>query len=236
MRSDGRANDALRAVSITPNTLDYADGSALIVCGQTRVLCAASVEKAVPVWMQGRGTGWITGEYGMLPRSTLTRTPREMSGPSGRTQEIRRLIGRSLRAAVDLQHLGERMIIVDCDVIQADGGTRTASITGGYVALMLALRRLVESGLVSERVFGLPVAAVSTGLVNGQVLLDLCYAEDSHAEVDCNVVMNTAGEFIEVQGAAEGRPFSRETMNALLDLAQRGIEQLIALQRRVLAN
>jgi ribonuclease PH len=172
----------------------------------------------------------------MLPRSTLTRTPREMSGPSGRTQEIRRLIGRSLRAAVNLQQLGERMIIVDCDVIQADGGTRTASITGGYVALMLALRRLVESGLVSERVFGLPVAAVSTGLVNGQVLLDLCYAEDSHAEVDCNVVMNTAGEFIEVQGAAEGRPFSRETMNTLLDLAQRGIEQLMALQRRVLAN
>jgi len=194
------------------------------------------VEKAVPVWMQGRGTGWITGEYGMLPRSTLTRTPREMSGPSGRTQEIRRLIGRSLRAAVNLQQLGERMIIVDCDVIQADGGTRTASITGGYVALMLALRRLVESGLVSERVFGLPVAAVSTGLVNGQVLLDLCYAEDSHAEVDCNVVMNTAGEFIEVQGTAEGRPFSRETMNTLLDLAQRGIEQLMALQRRVLAN
>jgi len=200
------------------------------------VLCAASVEKAVPLWMQGRGTGWITGEYGMLPRSTLTRTPRETSGPSGRTQEIRRLIGRSLRAAVNLQQLGERMIIVDCDVIQADGGTRTASITGGYVALMLALRQLVESGLVSERVFGLPVAAVSTGLVNGQVLLDLCYAEDSHAEVDCNVVMNTAGEFIEVQGAAEGRPFSRETMNALLDLAQRGIEQLIALQGRVLAN
>ena len=236
MRSDGRANDALRAVSITPNALDYADGSALIVCGQTRVLCAASVEKTVPLWMQGRGTGWITGEYGMLPRSTLTRTPRETSGPSGRTQEIRRLIGRSLRAAVNLQQLGERMIIVDCDVIQADGGTRTASITGGYVALMLALRRLVESGLVSERVFGLPVAAVSTGLVNGQVLLDLCYAEDSHAEVDCNVVMNTAGEFIEVQGTAEGRPFSRETMNTLLDLAQRGIEQLMALQGRVLAN
>ncbi len=236
MRNDGRANDVLRPVTVTPHYLDYADGSALIVCGQTKVLCAASIEKNVPPWMQGRGTGWITGEYAMLPRATLARTPRETNGPSGRTHEIRRLIGRSLRAAVNLQELGERMVIVDCDVIQADGGTRTASITGGYVALALALRRLVESGLISERVYGQPVAATSVGLVDGEALLDLCYAEDSRAEVDCNVVMNAAGEFIEVQGTAEGRPFSRKKLDELVGLAQSGIEQLIAAQRQILAH
>jgi ribonuclease PH len=235
MRHDGRANDGLRAVTITPHVLDYADGSALIACGQTRVLCAASIEKTVPPWMQGRGTGWITGEYAMLPRSTLTRTPRETT-PSGRTQEIRRLIGRSLRAAVNLAQLGERMIIVDCDVLQADGGTRTAAITGGYVALVLALRRLMAEGLVSQTVLGPAVAAVSVGQVGGELLLDLCYAEDSRAEVDCNIVSNAAGGLIEVQGTAEGQPFPRGELDALLDLAEGGIRQLLALQQRVLGS
>jgi ribonuclease PH len=234
MRKDGRANDALRQVTILPNYLDYADGSALITCGKTRVLCAASIEATVPLWMQGRGTGWVTGEYAMLPRSTITRTPRETKGLSGRTQEIQRLIGRSLRAAVNLQALGERMIIVDCDVIQADGGTRTASITGGLVALHLALRRLVLDGLVSENVFGPLVAAVSVGLVDGEAMLDLCYEEDSRAAVDFNVVMNANGEFIEVQGTAEGQPFSKSRLDELLDLAKRGIDQLITLQRQAL--
>ena len=234
MRKDGRANDALRQVTILPNYLDYADGSALITCGKTRVLCAASIEATVPLWMQGRGTGWVRGEYAMLPRSTITRTPRETKGLSGRTQEIQRLIGRSLRAAVNLQALGERMIIVDCDVIQADGGTRTASITGGLVALHLALRRLVLDGLVSENVFGPLVAAVSVGLVDGEAMLDLCYEEDSRAAVDFNVVMNANGEFIEVQGTAEGQPFSKSRLDELLDLAKRGIDQLITLQRQAL--
>jgi len=234
MRSDGRAYDALRPVTIVPGYLDYAEGSALITCGRTRVLCAASIEESVPPWMQGRGTGWVTGEYAMLPCATHTRTPRETKGLSGRTQEIQRLIGRSLRAAVDLRVLGERMVIVDCDVLQADGGTRTASTTGGLVALYLALRRLVAAGTVPEAVFDSPVAAVSVGIVGGDPLMDLCYDEDSHAEVDFNVVMNAAGELIEVQGTAEGHPFSRERLGQLLDLAQRGIEQLIALQREAL--
>jgi len=234
MRKDGRANDALRQVTISPNYLDYADGSALITCGKTRVLCAASIEATVPPWMQGRGTGWVTGEYAMLPRSTLTRTPRETKGLSGRTQEIQRLIGRSLRAAVNLSLLGERMIIVDCDVIQADGGTRTASVTGGLVALHLALRRLIGDGLVPESVLSSPVAAVSVGLVDGEALLDLCYEEDARAAVDFNVVMNASGEFIEVQGTAEGKPFPRSRLDDLLDLARRGVSDLIALQSQAL--
>lgn len=234
MRSDGRANDALRPVTIAPHYLDYADGSALISFGKTRVLCAATIEEAVPPWMQGRGTGWVTGEYGMLPRSTLSRTPRETRGPSGRTQEIQRLIGRSLRAAVNLAALGERMIIVDCDVIQADGGTRTAAITGGYVAMSLALRKLVQNGVVGQSVFGLPVAAVSVGVVQGAAMLDLCYEEDSKAEVDFNIVMNAEGQFVEVQGTAEGQTFSRQRLDELLNLAQQGINQLIALQRQAL--
>ena len=234
MRKDGRANDALRQVTISPNYLEYADGSALIVCGKTRVLCAASIEATVPPWMQGRGTGWVTGEYAMLPRSTITRTPRETKGLSGRTQEIQRLIGRSLRAAINLNLLGERMIIVDCDVIQADGGTRTASVTGGLVALHLALKRLIGDGLIPEGVLGSPVAAVSVGLVDGEALLDLCYEEDSRAAVDFSVVMNARGEFIEVQGTAEGRPFSKGRLDELLDLAKRGIDQLIILQRQVM--
>lgn len=231
MRQNGQRADALRPVSIMPNYLEYADGSALIICGHTRVLCAATIEETVPPWLRGRGRGWVTAEYAMLPRSTLERTRRETRGLSGRTQEIRRLIGRSLRASVDMELLGERMIIIDCDVIQADGGTRTAAITGGQVALELALGRLVTGGLVDARVLGASVAAVSVGIVQGRPLLDLCYREDSAAEVDLNVVMNEQGDYIEVQGTAEERPFSRERLNELLDLADGGIRQLLAVQK-----
>mgnify|MGYP000969944858 FL=1 len=234
MRIDGRANDALREVTITPNPLEFADGSALITFGKTRVLCAATIEANVPPWMAGRGTGWVTGEYAMLPRSTLTRTPRETKGVSGRTQEIQRLIGRALRAAVNMSALGERMVIVDCDVLQADGGTRTASVTGGYVALVLALNKLIKQGLIGPEALLMPVAAVSVGVISGEAMLDLCYAEDSHAEVDFNVVMNAAGEFIEVQGTAEGQPFARRRLDELLDLAHQGIDRLIALQRQAI--
>jgi ribonuclease PH len=236
MRTDGRANDALRPVSIVAGYLDYADGSALITCGKTRVLCAATVEATVPPWLMGQGRGWVTGEYAMLPRSTLVRTQRENRGPSGRTHEIQRLVGRSLRAAVDLSVLGERMIIVDCDVLQADGGTRTASVTGGYVALALALRKLIQNGLVPPHVLSSSVAAVSVGLVNGEAMLDLCYEEDSHAEVDFNVVMNSAGRFIELQGTAEGKPFSAAELSRFIALAQHGIEELTAIQRRALES
>ncbi len=235
MRRDGRANGALRPVTLAPGYLDFADGSVLVKFGQTAVLCAATVQEGVPPWMVGRGTGWVTGEYAMLPASTDPRTPRETHGPSGRTQEIRRLIGRSLRAAVDLSALGERSVIVDCDVIQADGGTRTASVTGGYVALALALRRLVASGAVSPKVLApAAVAAVSAGVVKGEVLLDLAYDEDSCAEVDLNVVMDGQGRFVEVQGTAEGAPFSRQQLDELLRVSEEGIRQLIALQRQAL--
>jgi len=234
MRSDGRANDALRPVSMTPGYLDYAEGSVLISFGHTRVLCAASVDEKVPPWMQGRGTGWVTGEYAMLPRSTLTRTPRERRDISGRTQEIQRIIGRSLRAAVNLAALGERMIFVDCDVLQADGGTRTAAITGGYVALALALRRLIGQGVIGDDVWRQPVAAVSVGILQGEPILDLAYEEDSHAEVDFNVVMTAAGDFVEVQGTAEGQPFSRSVLDTLLALAGKGIMELVSLQRAIL--
>jgi len=235
MRSDGRANDALRPVSMTPGYLDYAEGSVLISFGHTRVLCAASVDEKVPPWMQGRGTGWVTGEYAMLPRSTLTRTPRERRDISGRTQEIQRIIGRSLRAAVNLAALGERMIFVDCDVLQADGGTRTAAITGGYVALALALRRLISQGVIGDDVWRQPVAAVSVGILQGEPILDLAYEEDSHAEVDFNVVMTAAGDFVEVQGTAEGQPFSRSVLDTLLALAGKGIMELVSLQRAILS-
>jgi len=234
MRADGRADDALRPVAITPNYLDHAEGSALVRWGKTWVLCAATVEAVVPSWLEGRGSGWVTGEYALLPRSTATRTRRETQGLSGRTQEIRRLIGRALRSSVNLKALGERTIIVDCDVIQADGGTRAASITGGFVALALALRQLVDAGLVDQEVFGQPVAAESVGLVDGKALLDLCYEEDSQAEADFSVVMNAAEEFVEIQGTAERRPFTREHLDELLSLAQRGIRQLLGLQQRVL--
>jgi len=222
-RADGRAPGELRPVRITPGYLAFADGSAMIELGQTRVLCAVSVEERLPAFLRGQGSGWITAEYSMLPRATPTRTPREsgLIRPGGRSQEIQRLIGRSLRAAIDLVALGERTLTIDCDVIQADGGTRTAAITGGYVALILALRRLAEKGALPRVPVLFAVAATSVGIVDGQPLLDLCYAEDARAEVDFNAVMTDQGEFVEVQGTAEGASFSRQTMDALLDLAGR---------------
>ena len=238
MRIDGRADDALRPVTIDPDYLDFAEAGggpvALSSTGKTRVLCAATVEESVPPWMAGRGSGWVTAEYAMLPRSTPVRTRRETHNLSGRTQEIRRLIGRSLRASVNLDMLGERTVLIDCDVIQADGGTRTASITGGYVALALALQRLIDQGTVEPDVLLAPVAAVSVGLVDGQILLDLCYKEDSTADVDMNVVMNADGDFVEVQGTAEGRLYSRLELDDMLDLAEEGIEALLAFQNIVL--
>lgn len=233
-RIDGRLPNALRPVRIGPNFLDAPDGSALITWGKTIVLCTASLSETVPSWMAGRGMGWVTAEYAMLPGSTSPRSPREVDHLSGRTQEIRRLIGRSLRAAVNLAALGERMVIVDCDVLQADGGTRTASITGGYVALRLALQRLMEDGILSSEVFRAPVAAVSVGIVEGVPLLDLCYAEDSHAEVDCNIVMNGAGEYVEVQCSGEGATFRPDQLDTLLGLARDGIAHLLTLQADIL--
>ncbi len=236
MRPDGRTPHELRPTTLTLDYIAYPEGSVLIACGNTRVLCNVSVEEQVPGWLAGQGRGWVTAEYALLPRATHTRTPRETHGLSGRSQEIRRLIGRSLRAAVNLDALGERTLIVDCDVLQADGGTRTASITGAWVAVALALSRLLAKGLVSEEVFRSPVAAVSVGVVAGVPMLDLCYEEDSQAEVDCNVVMTGDGEFVEVQGTAEGQPFSRTMLDQLLDLAEQGIRQLIHIQRETLAS
>ncbi|MCD6519453.1 MAG: ribonuclease PH [Anaerolineae bacterium] len=234
-RTDGRAPSELRPVSIVPHYLEFADGSALIICGRTKVLCAATVEESVPSWLEGQGSGWVTAEYALLPRSTQTRTPRERGSGSGRSQEIRRLIGRALRASVDLDLLGPRRIIVDCDVIQADGGTRTAAITGGYVALHLALQRLIAEGIIPQEVLRAAVAAVSVGLVAGEPLLDLCYEEDAQAAVDMNVVMNAAGEFVEIQGTAEGHTFSRDQLEELLSLAEQGIARLLEIQHQALA-
>lgn len=232
-RTDNRAADALRAVRITPDFLPYAEGSALIEIGQTRVICAASVEERVPPFMRNRGQGWVTAEYAMLPRATQQRTARETGrgGPSGRTHEIQRLIGRSLRAVANTAALGERTITLDCDVLQADGGTRTASITGAYVAFALACRRLLRVGKITRSPITQEVAAISVGIVDKTALLDLKYDEDSRAEVDMNVVCTGDGRFIEVQGTAEGAPFTREEMDELLGLAVRGIETLIGVQR-----
>jgi ribonuclease PH len=221
---------------MVPGFVEYAEGSVLIEVGETRVLCNATVEDSVPRWRSGSGSGWVTAEYALLPRSTHRRTRREVGGLRGRTQEIRRLIGRSLRAAVDLDKLGERTVIIDCDVIQADGGTRTASITGGYVALALALQRLMEQGLMLPDVLITQVAATSLGPVDGQLMLDLCYEEDSGATADFNIVMTGAGRFVEVQGTAEGVAFDRRLLQAVLDLAEIGIGQLLELQRQVLAE
>ena len=225
-RADGRSNDALRPVSIRLGAQRYAEGSALISAGDTRVLCAASVEDSVPKFLRGKGRGWVTAEYAMLPRATHTRNRRQFP-PKGRAQEIQRLIGRSLRAAVDMETLGERTITVDCDVIQADGGTRTAAITGAYVALRQALAAM---GAPPESV-RCAVAAASVGVVEGETMLDLCYDEDSRAEVDFNVVMTDAGDFVEVQGTAERGAFSRQRLDALLTLAEKGIGELLAIQR-----
>ncbi len=234
----GRAADALRAVRITRRFTVHAEGSVLVEFGQTRVLCTASVEEKVPPHKRGSGEGWVTAEYGMLPRATHTRGDREAARgkQSGRTQEIQRLIGRSLRAVFDLSKLGERTIHLDCDVIQADGGTRTASITGAFVAAQDAVSWLLERGMLSESPIVQPVAAVSVGIAAGQPLLDLDYAEDSACDTDMNVVMTGAGHFIEVQGTAEGAAFSRNELDALLALAEKGIAELIDLQRRSLQN
>jgi ribonuclease PH len=236
-RFDGRANNVLRPVRIMPGYLAYAEGSALIEVGDTRVLCAATVEDKAPAFLAGKGQGWVTAEYALLPRSTLTRSPRESATGrlQGRTQEIQRLIGRSLRAVVDMNALGERTITVDCDVIQADGGTRCASITGAYVALALAEKHLLQTGAIARSALRSPVAAVSVGIVDGQEMLDLSYIEDSGAWVDFNVVMLPRGRFVEVQGTAEREAFSQETMARLLALAQAGIEQLFELQRAALS-
>lgn len=231
-RAGERAEDALRPVSITVDYLKHAEGSALIEFGDTRVLCVATIEDRVPAFLEGRGQGWITAEYAMLPRAGHTRSQREsVAGKiGGRTHEIQRLIGRSLRAAVDLRALGERTIALDCDVIQADGGTRTASITGAWIALRRATTLLMKQGVLKKDPMRRQVAAISVGVVDGKPLLDLDYSEDSHAEVDANVVMTDAGEFIEVQGTAEGKPFSRARLNELLDLAEKGIRELHAMQ------
>ncbi len=232
-RIDQRLPAQLRPVHFTIDYLDFAEGSALIEAGNTRVLCAASIDERVPPFLEGKGTGWVTAEYNMLPRSTHTRTSRERDGRvSGRTQEIQRLIGRSLRAVVDMQKLGPRTITLDCDVIQADGGTRTASITGAYVALHRACTKLVQRGVLPAHPVRTAVAAVSAGVVGGEILLDLCYEEDSRADVDFNVVMTAEHEFIEVQGTGEGGVFSRQTMDALISLAQQGIDELLAMQKQ----
>lgn len=235
-RSDNRAPDQLRPVNIVPDFISMAEGSALIEVGNTRVICTASVDEMVPAFMKGSGKGWITGEYSMLPRSTLTRTPREAARgrQSGRTHEIQRLIGRALRAAVDLTQLGERTITLDCDVIQADGGTRTASITGAFVALGLALEKLVEAGTLSAAPIRDFVGAVSVGIVEGNILLDLNYEEDSRAEVDLNFVMTGGRKIVEVQATAEQHPFDEAQLRKMMDLAGRGIESLIARQRAIL--
>lgn len=237
-RVDGRANDELRPVSITLGYQAFAEGSALIELGRTRVLCAVSVEERVPPFLKGDGTGWVTAEYAMLPRSTLTRTPRSTSPErtAGRNQEIQRLIGRSLRAVTNLAVLGERTFTVDCDVLQADGGTRTASITGGYVALFHALHNLKKRGIFSSIPLKGAVAATSVGIVDREELLDLCYDEDYRAAVDFNVVMTDKGEFVEIQGTAEGRPFSRQSVDALLSLSEKGIEHLFKIQKATLAG
>lgn len=235
MRQDSRALDALRPLHVTTGYVIHPEGSVLIEMGQTRVLCNATIDDRVPPWLAGKGRGWVTAEYALLPRSTHTRTARETSGLRGRTQEIRRLIGRSLRLAVDLELLGERQVIVDCDVLQADGGTRTASVTGGYVALALALQKLIRAGEVPAEVLRTPVAAISVGVVDGESMLDLCYDEDRRADVDVNVVMTGEGEFVEVQGTAEGAAFDRRTMDRLLDLAEGGIRTLLVAQQKALS-
>ncbi len=238
MRPSQRSADALRPIRITRGFTKHAEGSVLIEFGETRVLCTASVEDKVPGFLRGQGKGWLTAEYGMLPRATHTRSAREAARgkQSGRTQEIQRLIGRSLRAVVDLTALGERQVVIDCDVLQADGGTRTAAITGACVAVSEALDGLVAQGALVANPMRDMVAAVSVGVVNGQPMLDLDYAEDSACDTDMNVVMSGAGGFIEVQGTAEGAAFTRTQLDALLDLAAGGIARLVALQREALAG
>jgi ribonuclease PH len=238
MRTDTRASNQLRDTTITPDYLEHAEGSVLIQAGRTRVICAASVEDRVPPFLRNTGKGWVTAEYGMLPRATTTRTQREASAGKvgGRTQEIQRLIGRSLRSVTNLTALGERTIWIDCDVIQADGGTRTASITGAFVALALALEKMRERDMIKTIPLADYVAAISVGIVDGEPLLDLAYEDDSRAEVDMNVVKTGRGRFIEVQGTAEAMPFGREALDQLLDLADIGIGQLVAKQKAIVGR
>lgn len=235
-RQNNRANHQLRPIKFTPHFTDYAEGSVLVATGNTRVLCNATIEESVPRWREESGGGWLTAEYAMLPRATHERVSRRRGSESARSQEIRRLIGRALRVAVNVDLLGLRTVIVDCDVLQADGGTRTASITGGYVAVALALQNLIAAGALPPEVLVTPVAAVSVGVVNSNLLLDLCYQEDSAASVDLNVVMTGTGKFVEVQGTAEGEPFDQETLVGLVNLARHGIEQLLAEQSALLAQ
>ncbi len=238
VRTDGRAFDQLREVRITPGYLPYAEGSVLIEMGQTRIVCSASIDERVPPFLRNSGQGWITAEYSMLPRATQQRKPREIGrgGPSGRTHEIQRLIGRSLRAAAQMKLLGERTITLDCDVLQADGGTRTAAITGAYVAFVLAINRLLKVGKISRSIITNEVAAISVGIVENTPLLDLKYDEDSKAEVDMNVVCTGDGRFIEVQGTAEREPFTPEQMESLLALARQGLQSLVATQREAIVR
>jgi ribonuclease PH len=235
-RNDNRAPDQLRPVNIIPDFISTAEGSALIEVGNTRVICTASIEETVPSFRRNSGKGWVTGEYGMLPRATLTRTPRESSKgrPSGRSQEIQRLIGRSLRAVTDMDRLGERTIFIDCDVIQADGGTRTASITGAFVALGLALERMVDAGTLTTLPLRELVAAISVGIVDGEPLLDLNYEEDSRADVDMNVVMTASGKFVELQATAEHQVFDDERLAKMIGLARKGVQALVEKQQVVL--
>ena len=238
MRIDKRRPDELRPVRITTNYLMTAEGSALIEAGNTRVLCAASIEDSVPQFLRGSGRGWVTAEYSMLPRATASRTPREVTKgrPSGRTLEIQRLIGRSLRSVVDMAALGDRSVVVDCDVLQADGGTRTAAITGAYVAMMLALKKLVKIGTLKTLPVSQAVAATSFGISAGVPLLDLCYEEDSTADVDMNLVMTGSGKFVEVQATAEKIPFDDDQLGQLIALARQGITQLFEIQKAALAG
>ena len=237
MRPDGRANDQIRAVKLTPGVSKYAEGSCLIEMGDTRVLCTASIEERVPGFLSGAGEGWVTAEYAMLPRAGSERSPRESrTSPQGRSLEIQRLIGRSLRAVTDLRGLGERTITLDCDGLQADGGTRTAGVTGAFVALAFACDKLRETGAVKRLPLRDHVAAISVGIVAGQEALDLCYLEDSRAGVDLNLVMCGRGQIVEVQGTAEGTPFGRPQLDRLLDLGAKGIRDLVEVQRQALGS
>ena len=237
-RSDDRAADQMRPVNIVPGYISTAEGSCLIELGNTRVVCTASIEDTVPQFLRNSGKGWVTAEYGMLPRSTLTRTPREITKgrPSGRTHEIQRLIGRSLRAVTDMDKLGERSILIDCDVIQADGGTRTASITGAFVAMGLAITAMVENGALATAPIRDYVAATSVGIVDGIVMLDLCYEEDSRADVDMNMVITGSGKMVEVQATAEHHPFDDDQLEQMMTLARRGIGELVVRQRNLLSG
>jgi len=233
-RIDGRTAEALRNVTVTRKCNKYAEGSCLIELGNTRVICTASIEETVPIFLKGTGKGWITAEYGMLPRSCGKRIPRNKD--SGRTHEIQRLIGRSLRSVADMSMFGERTIWLDCDVLQGDGGTRTASITGSFIALADAMNTLKKKGIISSIPLNDFLAATSVGIVGGELLLDLCYEEDSRAEVDMNIVMTGKGSFIEIQGTAEQKPFSKETMDKMLALAGKGIGELVGMQRGILKD